>query len=175
MNRNIDEEIQKHKGFFDTFKTSSSLVLGGAVLGTATGAVLNGTKPEMLPNYIGDNGKQFISDQIDNKGIPFGGKISGIVNSYLDNNILNKTLPINLITGGLAGVAVGTVGAAATSLYNIVKNGVSRVSSGIKNKKFMDADNEFYREDNLEEARLIAQRLKEETGKEIEGFSYNTL
>ena len=175
MNLNIDEELKKSKGFFANLKTNSAMIVGGGLLGTATGAVLSGTNEDLVPNIVGENGKAIIKNRIYNSGVPFSGKINGIVNSYLDNNVLSKTLPINLIAGGLSGVAVGTIGAVTSSLYNIVKNSVSRVSSGIKNRKFIETDNELYKDANLEEAKLIAQRLHEESGIEIDGLSYNTL
>lgn len=175
MNLNIDEELKKSKGFFENLKTGSAMIVGGGLLGTAAGAVLSGTKEDLIPNIVGDNGKEFINNRIDNLGVPFSGKINEIVNSYLDNNVLNKTLPINLVAGGLSGVAVGTIGAATSSLYNIIKNGVNRVSSGKKNRDFLEVDNELYKDANLEEAKLIAQKLHEESGIELDGVSYNTL
>lgn len=166
----IDDRLKKSNSFFDRLKKDSSMISGGALIGTAAGAGANIINPNLIPEKIGEIGKDVIGNEIEKNAGLISGPIKDFANNFINNNVLTQTLPINLVSGALGGIAVGTVGAAVSSLYNIVKNCVKRIDSKKANKLFIEKDNELYKEENEEEAKLIAANVQKETGQEIEGF-----
>ena len=156
FDKNVDiDNVLKGTSFFDKIKNKLALGSGGALLGAAAGGIATLIKPEVGPNLI----RQPIKDATENiikENVPlFTNKVNEVANSFIENNVLSKALPINLGIFTSAGIASGLLGSVVTSAYDIVKNIKNRIEHNRSYKEFLEKDSELYYKDNEKEAHAI--------------------
>ena len=123
---NVEKEMKNAKGFFSAFKTASALTVGGAALGTMTGGALHLIKPDLIPNMVGQAGKNAVAKKLDDQEFrqDIVNRVTGAINDYLDTNKANLVAQAKTASGEIIKDQIPNL---ATSVESSVKKAVGQV------------------------------------------------